>query len=113
MVDIMEVMVRGIPAITTHGDMAITDMVTDTVTVTATATATMVGDTPIMDRIGDIQTGLHPMETIRETIMKQVVVICTRKVVVALYAILHHQLLAEAETATVQPHRQVEADIHA
>lgn len=109
MVDIMAVMVRGIPAITTHGDMAITDMVMDTVT----ATATMVGDTPIMDRIGDIQTGLHPMETIRETIMKQVVVICTRKVVVALYAILHHQLLAEAETATVQPHRQVEADIHA
>ena len=111
MVDIMEVMVRGIPAITTHGDMAITDMVTDTVTVTATAT--MVGDTPIMDRIGDIQTGLHPMETIRETIMKQVDEICTRKVVVALYVILHHQLLAEAETVTVQPHRQVEADIHA
>ena len=111
MVDIMEVTVLGIQVITTPGDMAI--MVTDMVMDMVTATATMVGDTPIMDRIGDIQTGLHPMETIRETIMKQVVVICTRKVVVALYVILHHQLLAEAETATVQPHRQVEADIHA
>lgn len=106
MVDIMEVTVRGIQAITTPGDM-----VTDTDTVTAMAT--MVGGTLIMDRIGGIQTGLRRMEIIRETIMKQVVVICTRKVVVARFAILHHQLLAEAEIVTVQPHRQAEADIHA
>ena len=55
MVDIMEVTVLGIQAITTPGDMAI--MVTDTVT----AMATMVGCTLIMDRIGGIQTGLRRM----------------------------------------------------
>ena len=105
MVDIMEVTVLGIQAITTPGDMAIMvmDMVTD-----------MVTDMDIpMDRIGETQVGHQRTATVRETITKQVDEICTRKVVVARFAIFHHQLLVEAETATVQPHRQEEADIHA
>ena len=106
MVDIMEVTVRGIQAITTPGDMVI--MVTDMVTTDMVT----VMDIPT-DRIGETQVGHQRTATVRETIMKQVVVICTRKVVVDLYAILHHQLLAEAEIVTVQPHRQAEADIHA